>query len=77
MDHKQQPFTWDDEPAERITVFESSTQGTNSSWQDTALESRLQARRQAAKSGLVKMVALVVALLGVSGLALYAVSKYV
>ncbi len=80
MDSKPKPFAWDDEPDERITVFESSTHGTHSthsSWHDAAVESRLRARREAARTGLLKLAALVVALLGVSGLALYAVSKHV
>jgi hypothetical protein len=77
MDSKPKRFTWDDEPDERTTTFESSTQSINSSWQDTASAKRLHARRAAAKSGLFKLAALVVALLGFSGWLLYEISKRV
>jgi hypothetical protein len=77
MDRKPKPFTWDDEPDERTTTFESSTQSINSSWQDAAVAKRLHARRVAAKRGLFKLAALVVALLGLSGWLLYEISKRV
>jgi hypothetical protein len=76
MDSKPKHFTWDDEPDERTTTFESSTQQL-SSWQDTAVATRANARRKAAKRGLFKLGALVVGLLGVSGWLLYEISKRV
>jgi hypothetical protein len=76
MDRKPQRFTWDDEPDERTTTFESSTQSINSTWQDAAVANRLQARRAAAKRGMFKLIALVVGLLGTSGLLMYVVSKH-
>ena len=77
MDRKPQRFTWDDEPDERTTTFEPSTQSINRSWQDAAVATRLQARRDAAKRGMFKLIALVVGLLGASGLLMYVVSKHV
>jgi hypothetical protein len=77
MSRKPERFTWDDEPDEKTTTFQSSTQSINSSWQDAAVASRLAARRAAARRGMLKLAALVVALLGVSGLVLYEISKRV
>jgi hypothetical protein len=77
MNRKPDPFTWDDEPAEKTTTFQSSTQSINSSWQDAAVASRLAARRAAARRGILKLAGLVLALLGVSGLLLYEISKRV
>ncbi len=77
MSRKPDRFTWDDEPDEKTTTFESSTQSINSSLQEAAVAKRRQARRTAAKKGLFKLAALVVALLGVSGWLLYAISKRV
>jgi hypothetical protein len=77
MVSKPKRFNWDDEPDERTTTFESSTQSINSSWQDAAVAKRLHARRVAAKRGLFKLAFLVVLLLGLSGWLLYAVSKRV
>jgi hypothetical protein len=77
MDDKPQRFTWDDEPDERTTTFQSSTQSIHSSWQDAAVATRLQARRAAAKRGMFKLAALVVGLLGASGLLMYEISKHV
>jgi hypothetical protein len=77
MDKKTQRFNWDDEPDERTTTFQSSTQSINSSWQDAAMEKRLHARRVAAKRGMLKLATLVVALVGASGLLMYEISKRV
>lgn len=77
MSRKPERFTWDDEPDEKTTTFESSTQSINSSWQDAAVASRMAARRAAARRGLVKLATLAVALLGVSALVLYEISKRV
>ena len=77
MSRKPERFTWDDEPDEKTTTFQSSTQSINSSWQDAAVASRLAARRAAARRGMLKLAGLVVALLGISGWVLYEISKRV
>jgi hypothetical protein len=77
MESKLKPFTWDEEPAEQISVFESSTHGNSSynAWHDEAVESRLKARREAAKNGLFKLAVLVVTVLGISGMIFYVVAR--
>jgi len=75
MSKKPERFTWDDEPEERTTMFQSSMQSMNSRMEDSGAASRLQARRAAAKRSLYKLIALVVALLGASGFLFYEISK--
>ena len=75
MKRKPEHFTWDDEPDEKTTTFQSSMQSNNSGWQDAAVAKRLQARRTAAKRGMYQLIVLLVALLGGSGWLLYEVSK--
>ena len=75
MNRKPEHFTWDDEPDEKTTTFQSSMQSINSGWQDAAVAKRLQARRSAAKRGTYQLIVLLVALLGGSGWLLYEVSK--
>ena len=75
MDRKPKRFNWDDEPEERTTTFQSSTQSLNSSWQDGTSEKRLKARKAAARRGMFKLAVLVTALLGFSGWLIYEISK--
>ena len=75
MSRKPERFTWDDEPGEKTTTFESSTQSVNSTLQDDAVARRLKERRAAAKSGMLKVVVVVIALLAVSGALIYQIAK--
>ena len=75
MSRKPERFNWDDEPGEKTTTFQSSTQSVNSTLQDDAVARRLKDRRAAAKSGLLKVVVLVTALLALSGWLIYQIAK--
>ena len=75
MSRKSERFNWDDEPGEKTTTFQSSTQSMNSTLQEDALARRLKNRRAEAKSGMLKVVVVVIALLAVSGWLIYQIAK--